>query len=73
MLRWPVLAVLAACQHEASAAACMAAWLQATIPVEGKACSSSSGHQLRNEQIRRVNGRMKERDACEYAVRFICL
>ncbi|CAK0739001.1 hypothetical protein CVIRNUC_001123 [Coccomyxa viridis] len=34
-LRWPVLAVLAACQPEASAAACMTVWLQATIAVEG--------------------------------------
>ena len=50
-LRWPVLAVLAACQPEASAAACMTVWLQATIAVEGKTRTSTPGRQPRNEQI----------------------
>ena len=35
-LQWPILAILAACQPEASAPRCMAAWLQATMRSEGK-------------------------------------
>lgn len=35
-LQWPILAVLAASHPEASASRCMAAWLRATLHLEGR-------------------------------------
>ncbi len=36
LLQWPVLAVLAASHPDASASRCMAAWLRATLQLEGR-------------------------------------